>query len=394
MHSIIIITVLILPGCEKDDDNPIIVTDAESLTMRLNQILEESEFPGFTIGIVKDGNAAYQKSFGFRNIENNIYYTNQTIQPIGSVSKTFIAAAVVKSIELGYFTLETPINDILSEPIVNPLNPSAEVRVKHLVSHSSGLIDMEETLNKSYYILSNQNTSTPGAQLMQFFGIVQRTPKSLKEFIKAYYYEGGDYYSPDNFSNSEPGEVESYTNAGAALIAYIIEEVSGSSYQEFVQTHIFNKLGMNNTSYKYELPNSHYASLYFDNTIPLPYYDFESFPDGGVKTSNEDLMKYLINMIKGQRGESNTLFSKEYYDLLYTKTCGNYSIFWYIENGIDAFCHDGGDPGLTTEFHFSGSSNSGFFILSNYDTSTDAHSKHFYETYGQILNSISEFLAS
>jgi CubicO group peptidase (beta-lactamase class C family) len=77
-----------------------------------------------------------------------------------------------------------------------------------------------------------------GSQLLQNFGIIQRTPKTLSELVNSYYYNGGDYYSLDNFENTNPGEVENYSNVGASLMAFLIEIVSGMSYQNFIETHI------------------------------------------------------------------------------------------------------------------------------------------------------------
>lgn len=274
---------------------------------------------------------------------------------------------------MGYFDLDIPINDTLVNDLVNPKKPSAESLIKHLVNHTSGLVDEDDMYLESYYILAGENTASASSQLLQDFGIVQRTPKTLSELINSYYYDGGYYYSWDNFDDTNPGEVESYTNVGDSLMAFLIETASGLSYQNFVETHIFNPLNMNNTSFEYSLPNDNYAILYYDENIPLPFYGLESFADGGLKTSNEDLMKYMLNMIAGQRGETNTLFSESYYDLLFTETSATYSVFWDVDPGNNAYGHNGGDPGTTTDFHFSGPGNAGFFLLSNYDASTDEH---------------------
>ncbi|MDY8135645.1 serine hydrolase domain-containing protein [Aquimarina sp. 2201CG5-10] len=394
LMNVLLIFLITFSSCSNDDDSIVNVTNEESLTKRLNQILVNSNFPGFTIGVIKDGENTYQESFGFQNLENKDSYSNQTLQPIGSISKTFIGVATVKAIQLGYFTLDTPINNILSEPILNPKNPSSIIRIKHLVNHTSGLIDEDQTYLESYYILENQTISPDANQLMQNFGITQRTPKTLEEFIKAYYYENGDYYSTDNFIGNEPGSLESYTNVGASLMAFLIEQTSGIPYQEFVKTHILDPLEMNNTSFTYQLPSDNYAILYFNKNLPLPLYNLESFPDGALKTSNEDIMKYFINMLKGQQGKSTVLFPKSYYELLFEATSSNYTIFWDIDPGVDAFGHSGGDPGLTTELHFSGAFNAGFFMLSNYDTSTDEHEEHYEEIISQINESINKYLSN
>ncbi|GAA0195574.1 serine hydrolase domain-containing protein [Fulvivirga kasyanovii] len=394
IYFLLVIT-LIMSGCREDDGDSVIVTDEKSLTQRLEDILSQSNFPGLSVGIVKNGTPVYQRSFGFKNIEENVAYTNQTIQPIASISKSFIGVAVVKCIELGYFTLDTPINDILYEDLVNPKNPSAEILVRHLVNHTSGIVDTEEFYISSYYILSGQNMSSAGAQMFQAYGITQREPRTLEEFITSYFYEGGSYYSPDNFMNTDPGEREIYSNTGASLMAYMIAKASGMSFRDFMSTYVFNPLGMDNTSYQYKLPNDNYATLYWDKETPLPFYDFDSFPDGGIKTSNEDMMKYMVNMMAGARGETNTLFSEEHYKLLFSETSPTYTVFWDVDPGENAFGSRGGDIGTTTELHFSAKHNAGFFTLSNYDeVSADSHGEHYDEVMDQINESINEFFAN
>ncbi|TPN82262.1 serine hydrolase domain-containing protein [Aquimarina algicola] len=395
VYTFLMITI-IFTSCSNDDDVVLIdVTDKESLTQRLDQILEKSNFPGFTIGIVKDGKIALQESFGYQNLEDQIPYNNKTLQSIGSISKIFIGVATIKAIALGYFTLETPINDILPRPIINPKNPSAVIRVKHLVNHTSGLIDENNVYLSSYYLLSNQNLSTSGTQIMESYGITSREPKTLQQFIEAYFYKKGDYYSDDNFYGVTPGTQEIYTNVGASLMAYIIQESSGMKYPDFIKVNILDPLKMTSTSFYYDQPLDQYATLYFNKNTPLPLYNLESFPDGALKTSNEDIMKFFLDMIRGQQGLSTTLFNKEYYELLFTATSENFTVFWDIlDNEKGTFGHTGGDPGLSTQLLFSEASNAGFYVISNYDASIDEHEAHYKEIASQINKSINMYLSN
>lgn len=389
--NVLILCLLTFTNCKKDKVKEQPLTGEARLTEQLTQIFKDADFPGFTIGIIKEGNIAYQNNFGFQNIENQQPYTNQTIQPIGSISKTFIGAATARAIELGLFTLETPINDILVTPIINPNQPDVVIQVKHLVNHTSGLMDNDEVYLASYYILPNQDLSSQGAQLMQSFGVTQHAPKSLKDFIHAYYYPNGSYYNTHNFSKNMPGTEETYSNVASSLMAYLIEKASNMPYQAFLKTNILEPLQMSNTAFDYSLPNANYATLYFDQNTPLPLYNLESFPDGALKTSHEDIMKYMADMLAGVRGQAAT-FSPSFYEILFTKTSDNFSLFWSAANGEKAFVHNGSDPGLTTDLQISGSLNMGFFILTNYDTSTDEHEEHFNETYLKIAKEILAFL--
>ncbi|MEM6320829.1 MAG: serine hydrolase domain-containing protein [Bacteroidota bacterium] len=113
-------------ACDDDDEitptpNPTPITAKAALTSALEEVVDETEIPGFTVAIVKNGALAIQSSFGYADITSNSPYTNQTTQTIGSISKTFIGAAMVKAIEEGYFTLDTDINELLPVELVSVL---------------------------------------------------------------------------------------------------------------------------------------------------------------------------------------------------------------------------------------------------------------------------------
>ncbi|RZJ77240.1 MAG: class A beta-lactamase-related serine hydrolase, partial [Chryseobacterium sp.] len=109
-----------------------------------------SKLPGFAVAIVKNDQVLFSKGYGFADIKKKIPYTAETIQPVGSVSKTFIGLALMQGTEKGWFTLETPINDILPFKVINPNMPTEIIRIKHLATHTSGLIDNPSVYNKTY----------------------------------------------------------------------------------------------------------------------------------------------------------------------------------------------------------------------------------------------------
>ena len=150
---------LFISSCNNDDDQPNLPTDVATVA-ELNQALEDiytnTEVPGFALTVVKNDQILYQEAFGHADIAANKAYTNQTTQPIGSISKTFIAAALVKAMEQGHFDLDTDINDILPFNIQNPKQPNATIRVRDLVTHTSGLVDKQDIYINGYHILPGE----------------------------------------------------------------------------------------------------------------------------------------------------------------------------------------------------------------------------------------------
>ncbi|HPH85803.1 MAG TPA: serine hydrolase domain-containing protein, partial [Ferruginibacter sp.] len=90
------------------------------LDERLKNVLAISNLPGFAVAVVKDDQVLFSKGYGYADRKKKTPYTPETIQPVGSVSKTVIGLAIMQCIENGSFTLETDINDILPFKIINP----------------------------------------------------------------------------------------------------------------------------------------------------------------------------------------------------------------------------------------------------------------------------------
>ncbi|MEM1319637.1 MAG: serine hydrolase domain-containing protein [Bacteroidota bacterium] len=404
LFSLILFLSLSFVACDNDDDNPQpqTIATAEDLSASLNEILATSNAHGFAVSVIEDNELIYQEAFGKANAEANKAYSNQTTQPIGSISKTFVAAALVKAIEQGYFTLETDINDLLPVAVVNPKQPNATIQVKHLVTHTSGLLDNYEVYFESYRILPGEDLSSPGAQLLQdLLDFEQRAPIPLEELMAAYYLEDGDGYDLDNFAATAPGSTWSYSNLATTLTGFLIESATGVPFKDYVQSHILDPLNMDQTSYLAQgLTPSRNATLYWDKTTPLPLYSTDSYPDSEINTSNEDLAKYLMDMMKGAKGQSTTLFSKAGYELLFEPQTANgivpsvlaehHGIFWFLDG--DQIRHDGADPGTTCDLRFDKSGQSGYLLLTNMDASTDEHQQDWDQLFPKIQQAITTFL--
>lgn len=324
----------------------------------LKSVQAGSKLPGFAVAIIKNEIVLFSGGYGFADKEKKIPYNLQTIQPVGSISKTFIALALMQAIEKGFFTLETPINDLLPFKIINPWHPNAIIRIKHLATHVSGLIDNESMYEKAYEV-------------------GKKPTIELKDFLSAYYTESGRFYAKENFANSEPGKKYSYSNVAAALAAYIIEIKAKQSFDKFTTENILSPLKMADTHWFYdEAKSSRYATLYevnrqeepIYNTIlnkngSLKTYSLATYPDGSLRSSVADLTKYLMAMIKGYSGTPGVI-TKSSFEKLFQKQFSpenmpatmdarepNRAIFWAY-NRKGKIVHTGSDPGLSAFISF------------------------------------------
>ncbi len=400
--------ILTLTSCSSNDDGatinePTSISSATDLNVYLGELVQSHTVPGLAISIVKGNNIVYQESFGYANIQNQIAYTNETINSIASLSKTFVGAAVAKAIEQGYFTLETDINDILPIQLINPKQPEGVIKIKHLVTHTSGLLDNPEVyLAHNYHIIPGEDIATAGAGLlMDEVGIEQRETFTLEEFLANYFVEDGDLYSLDNFADTPPGSTWNYSNLATGLTGYIIETATGQSFDDYVKENILHHLQMNASTYDISEINTHeMATRYINEDIPLPVYANDSYPEGSMYTTNDDMGKYLLDMVKGIKGESTVLFSKDSYELLFAPQLAagtvpqdfaeNHGLFWYFQDG--KALHGGNSFGISTHMEIDQNGNSGYVLLTNMDASFSGNIQDYIAVKEKVTTAITEFL--
>lgn len=337
----------------------------DSLDARLSQLSSELELPGFTAIIVNKEGTLYQKSMGYADIQNQKPFTVNTIQNIGSVSKTFIAVALMKAVELGYFELDSDINDIISVKVINPYFPDEKIKVRHLATHTSGIIDNDSIYHRSYRFYHTEDTDKELLSFMNklgYSGGIQDT--TLQSFLSSYLSKEGKLYRAKNFYQSKPGERYSYSNIGSALAAYLIEESAGMSFADFSEKFILKPLKMNEASWFFkDIDRSEHAIPYYNKETAFPFYSLITYPDGGLRTSGKDLSKYVCEMIRALNGDSDLLQSASFKEMFtpnfdaenvpdnMSLETRNKGVFWNIYT--DGFIgHDGDDPGVSTNILF------------------------------------------
>jgi len=184
----------------------------DTMVERLFRKITDGEKPGAAVLVAQNGKILYQHGFGYANIEKDIPVTPETKFRIGSITKQFTAAAILKLVEKGKMKLD----DKLSKYI--PDFPRGdEVTIYHLLTHTSGF-----------------NCYTEDA------GFVERVtqPITTEELINEFKTYDFDF---------EPGTQWSYCNSGYFILGYLVEQVSGMSYPAFLKKTFFQPLGMKNT---------------------------------------------------------------------------------------------------------------------------------------------------
>lgn len=350
-----------------------------ALSTSLAQIVKKDSLTGMSVVLVNSKQIVYEHNFGYADVAKKTKYSSNTIQIIGSVSKTFTAIALMKAIELGYFNLETNINTILPFKIVNPNYPTANITVRELSNHTSSIVDNPTILPDTYQFKEDFATYDASAyKVLQNMGYQKKVDDtSLKTFLYDYLSKDGKYYHTNNFVNSEPGSSSHYSNIASALAAYLIEVKSGMTYAEFTEKYILKPLKMHSSGWFLDAQKlEKYAKPYYDLVSSFPFYQCITYPDGGLRTNTADLSKYLIALINGYNGNQQ-LLNKESYQTMFSPQFSkenppkgislayrNKGIFWNLyTNGTIG--HDGDDPGVSSFLFFNPATGQGGVFLCN-----------------------------
>ena len=170
------------------------------------------QVPGASVLVLEGGDAVFQRSYGLADLEAGVASSPTTNYRLASVSKQFTAASVLLLVEDGVLTLDDPVRRWL------PTLPVATetITLRHLLSHTSGLIDYEDLLPP------DQARQIHDADVLRL----------LEREYRLYFPAGSDYR---------------YSNSGYALLALVVERASGQRFAAFLQARIFSPLGMTAT---------------------------------------------------------------------------------------------------------------------------------------------------
>lgn len=182
----------------------------------LTDFFTDSNGPGGTALIVKDGKTIYKKAFGKANLELDVPMQTNHIFRIGSITKQFTACAILKLAEEGKLSIQ----DDFTKYVEDYPTHGHTITIEHLLTHTSGI--------KSYTDLKKWDLE---AHKKDF------TPEEMIDYFKN---------EPMDFT---PGTAFRYNNSAYFLLGYIIEQVSGKTYAEYINDTFFEPLGMKNSSY-------------------------------------------------------------------------------------------------------------------------------------------------
>jgi len=310
--------------------------------------IADQRIAGATFAAVKDGKIWLSKGYGYADVsKNKPVEADKTLFRPGSISKLFTWTAVMQLYEQGKIDLNQDINQYIKGFSI-PETFSEPITMTHLMSHTPGFEEKS-------------------------IGMFARNSKELiplRDFLKK--------HMPKRVR--PPGEITSYSNYGTALAGYIVECVSETIFEEYIEDNIFEPLDMDHSTFRQPLPE------YLDDDMSVGYEykkgvlkpdEFELIngmaPAGSLSTTSDDMAKFMIAHLQNGNFQEAEILRKETAQMMHTtlfthdpRLSGNAHGFWEWEyNNLHTIGH-GGDTLLFHSFLvLIPEHNLGFFVSYN-----------------------------
>lgn len=267
-------------------DNKAMDAFAENMT-------EQHKIPGTMIAINKDGADTYKRGLGYRDVEQKLAVSDETVFGIGSITKSMTCVAILQLQEAGKLSVHDPVLTYLPEFQTPDESKTKQMTIHHFMTHSSGI----PPLPTLFYANKNSIEIEGSKEQYEAMGITWDEEKGSIETNADLLAFLADL---DYTLLGEPGQYMSYSNDAYALLGMIIERVSGQTYADYLIEHLFKPLGMKKTFLSPDtLQDQNDVTLLY---TPQPNGDMAAsslwwdappmYPSGYVKSTAEDMLRY------------------------------------------------------------------------------------------------------
>ena len=345
-----------LVPCE-NSDNSTQVTPKRAEIKRVMDDLVHQGVPG-AVAAIYDTNGLWTYACGYACIEDSTPMGTCYLQYLQSISKTYIAVAIMKLYEAGKINLDSPITKYLPEKIKKNIVDADKVTVNMLLNHTSGLPEYNYAPVYITRLLQNpQRIFQPEEYIDNIRG------KSL---------------------DFEPGSRHSYRNTNYLLLALIADQITGD-HGKYIEEEIFRPLKLTHTFYRIKQGNSYgnklvnsywdrYGNGILENISVLQNTNVASMVgDDGIITTPEESILFLKGLIEGK------LVSKSSLEMMQKWSLGDdgkpeygLGLDYTTFNNLPAIGHSGGGLGSGCQLYYIPSRNIYFFLGINLGTVTES----------------------
>lgn len=306
---------------------------------------------GMSVAVYDEDGVIYKNNFGYKDKENAKEVDSYTVFEWGSVSKLFIWISAMQLAEQGKLDLEEDIQAYLPENFLKNLTYDKKITMLDLMNHQAGF---QET-----YI---------GMQTTNKDKVVSLEEALSKHQPKQVY---------------EPGTVTAYSNWGASLAAYIVQNISKLDYVDYVHQNIFEPLGMKHTIIGATLQDNAWVSRQRQDLV---CYDTNGdkieklemcyvilYPAGSATGTIEDFLTFAQAITPNDNTPCPLFENQETLELMYTPTSyygdsgvpNNYHGFFANQYGVETLGHGGNTFGCSSMLQFDPESGVGMVVMTN-----------------------------
>ncbi|MFD0715542.1 serine hydrolase domain-containing protein [Paenibacillus sp. GCM10027626] len=313
--------------------------------------MKRQRLPGLALGIVQGDRILYLKGYG-RADSSGRPVTPETPFGIGSIGKSITAMAVLQLAETGKIDLDAPIQRYI--PI--KYNGAEFISVRQLLNQTSGFSQISTFSNT----LSSIGDQYQDALEKNALSYAEKFLKRTKQTEHPY----------------------SYSNANYVLLGYIVQQVSGQSYGDYVKEHIFSPLSMHDSYVTLDEAAEHglatpYRRIFgYNVAYDGPYiYIPGDVPAGYLYSSAKDMSHFLIAQMNGGRFEDDSVLSSEGIRLMQTEPVpGTYAMGWMTGhiNGLPVLGQPGGSIGFQAQTYIVPEQQLGVIVFANVLDAIDA----------------------
>ena len=312
-----------------------------------------SSTPGCAVGVATDGKPTLAKGYGSADLEHDVGITPETIFEAGSVSKQFTAASVLLLAREGKLSLDDPVRKYIPELP----DYGTPLLIRHMLNHTSGLRDWGSVAG------------------------IAGWPRTTRVHTHAHVLEIMSHQKSLNF---RPGTRWSYSNTGFNLAAMIVERLSGTSFQDFTRTRLFQPLGMTHTSWRDDHTRivKGRAIAYDENrssgafATDMPFENV--YGNGGLLTTVSDLLKWNENFVKPVVGDASFVAEQQQAGKFSDGRTHGYALGLFVGKykGLREVYHSGSTAGYSAFLTRFPDQHVSVAVLCNVDTARAAQYAH------------------
>ncbi len=345
LPSAFVLPILAATACSSTT-GPVDPTDIGSL-------IEYYDVPGVSVAVINDFELDYVEVHGLKSVTTLKPVTEGTLFQAASLSKGVSAAAVMSLVQAGTVSLDTEINDYLTQWKLhdNAFQDTEKVTLRRLLSHTAG--------------------TTVGG----FRGYRYTEPvPSLIQILNGY----PPANSPPIVVDLVPGSQFRYSGGGYEVMEQAVRDVTGDAYPELIWQRVLQPIGMAASTYEQPLPEpllDTAASGYYADGVAVPggHHIYPEIAAAALWTTSADLALFLVELQLSLRGESNRVLSRENTEVLLTEVMRDYALGFgvWVDRGQSYFGHDGANDGFRSRMVAHRSLGFGVVILTNSDRASE-----------------------